>query len=116
MRYTKLLFLLVIALGIFACGGEKQKDDHTKTHEMMVETTDVVYYTCPMESHKHIHSMEADTCTECEMALIPVVKGNDENHDFYGCPMVEHSHVRSDEPGVCAECGMTLEPLKFKPI
>jgi len=121
---NKMILTIIIAtiLGLVACNSEKTTKDDSKQAEkaMSVEETSKtmtasanVYYTCPMESHKHIHSTEADTCTECGMALIPVVKGTDEYHDFYGCPMAEHSHVRSDEPGTCVECGMALVPLKF---
>jgi len=121
---NKMILTIIVAtiLGLVACNSEKTTMDESKQAEKaisMEETSKtmmasaVVYYTCPMESHKHVHSVEADTCTECGMALIPVVKGTDEDHDFYGCSMEEHSHVRSDEPGTCAECGMALVSLKF---
>jgi hypothetical protein len=114
MKYTKLLFLLVIALGIFACGGEKKADGHAKTHEMKTETVEAIYYTCPMDEHKHVGSKEPGTCNECGMDLVAAVKTEAGDHDFYGCPMAPHSHVRSDEPGTCDDCGMELKPLKLK--
>ncbi|MCJ7801388.1 MAG: hypothetical protein MUP82_03415 [Candidatus Marinimicrobia bacterium] len=122
---NKMILTIIVAtiLGLVACNSEKTTMDDSKQAEKaksMEETSKkmmasaVVYYTCPMESHKHVHSMEADTCSECGMVLIQVVKGTDEDHDFYGCQMAEHSHVRSDEPGTCAECGMDLMPMRLE--
>ncbi|MFC1528170.1 heavy metal-binding domain-containing protein [Candidatus Neomarinimicrobiota bacterium] len=121
---NKMILTIIVAtiLGLVACNSEKTTMDNSKqgdktmhvkeTSESMAENA-VVYYTCPMESHKHIHSQEAGKCTECSMSLVAVVEGDMNDVDFYGCPMAEHSYVRSDEPGTCAECGMTLMPLKF---
>ena len=121
---NKIILTIIVAtiLGLVACNSEKTTMDNSKqgdktmhvkeTSESMAENA-VVYYTCPMESHKHIHSQEAGKCPECSMSLVAVVEGDMNDVDFYGCPMVEHSYVRSDEPGTCAECGMTLMPLKF---
>ncbi|NIA18474.1 MAG: hypothetical protein GWO85_00090 [Simkaniaceae bacterium] len=75
---------------------------------------EAVYYTCPMASHKHIHSSEPGKCPECGMALVAVEITTAEEADFYGCPMESHSHVRSDKPGTCDECGMKLKPMKLK--
>jgi len=65
-----------------------------------------MYYTCPMKSHKHIHSDEPGKCPECGMNLVKVVETTPDNADFWGCPMPQHSEVRSDKPGKCPECGM----------
>lgn len=120
MKTTQFIIWLVIALGLLACGGKKAAEEQTKlgvqavsTHEISdsVKGDKVMYYTCPMETHKHVHSQEAGKCPECGMELRAVVEGDENNMDFYGCPMVEHSHVRSDQPGKCDECGMDLMPM-----
>jgi len=113
MNKMMLTIGLAAIFSLVACNSDKTKTVDAKHTETAMTESHVVYYTCPMESHKHIHSMKADTCDDCGMALVPVVKGTDADHEFYGCPMAEHSHVRSDEPGTCAECGMALVPLKF---
>lgn len=82
-------------------------------HASMEKAVSPEYYTCPMESHKHINSQEAGNCPECGMALIPVVETTAAEADFYGCPMPEHSHVRAEEAGSCPECGMQLKPMKL---
>lgn len=121
---NKMIPTIIVAtvLGLVACNSEKTTMDNSKhgdkivpvieTSESMTENA-VVYYTCPMEAHKHISSIEQGKCELCGMNLVSVVKGTDEHKDYYGCPMAEHSHVRSDESGTCAECGMALVPLKF---
>ena len=73
----------------------------------------LIYYTCPMETHKHIHSAQPGNCPDCGMKLVPVLVTTEENKEFYGCPMEAHSHVRSDKPGPCSECGMTLKPMRL---
>ena len=123
MSKILLTVTITVVIGLTACNSEKTTMDKTKHAEedMSMEESSitmvaskVVYYTCPMESHKHVHNNEAVQCEECGMVLVPIVKGTDEDHDFYGCPMAEHSHVRSAKPGTCAECGMALRPLKVK--
>ena len=121
---NKMILTIIVAtiLGLVACNNEKTTMDNSKhgdktmhvkeTSESMAENA-VVYYTCPMEAHKHVHSDEAGKCPECGMELVAVVAGDENIKDFYGCPMIEHSHVRNNEPGTCAECGMALVPLKF---
>ncbi|NQV50971.1 MAG: hypothetical protein HQ507_10760 [Candidatus Marinimicrobia bacterium] len=79
----------------------------------MNSTESIVYYTCPMESHKHVHSQNPGDCPECGMTLVPVVETATVEADFYGCPMPEHSHVRADAAGKCPECGMQLKPMKI---
>ena len=116
------LVATVLSLGLIASacsGGEErvQQNDLMETEQVeagegLVE--EVIYYTCPMEEHSHIHSSEAGECPECGMALVAAVETTEENAEFYGCPMEEHSHVRSSEPGRCPECGMFLKPMRLK--
>ena len=124
-----LLFLVLPLLLIsFACSQEKKdkmdmqakhqmKDmHHSSMHEAdSIKMTDekVIYYTCPMEGHKAMHSDKPGKCTECGMALVPAVVTTKEMAEFYGCPMEAHSHVRSDKPGECAKCGMKLKPMRL---
>jgi len=124
MRTSQIIILLVVALGMLACGGKKTVDKQTKmeahqnvtANEMSesIKGEKVMYYTCPMESHKHVHSQEAGKCPECGMNLVAVVVADANNNDFYGCPMPIHSHVRSDQPGKCDECGMNLKPMRME--
>lgn len=123
MKITQIIILLVTSLVLLACGGKKTAEEQTKqevqgvtTHEMSEsEIGDgVIYYTCPIETHKHIHSQEAGKCPECGMNLVAFVEGNESNKDFYGCPMPKHSHVRSNQPGKCDECGMDLMPMRLE--
>ncbi len=81
-----------------------------KTEE---ETMHLIYYTCPMDSHKHVHSNAPGTCAECGMELVAAGITTEEKMEYYGCPMEIHSHVRSDQSGTCAECGMELKPMRF---
>ena len=122
MKITQITIWLVLVLGLLACSGNKTAKEHTNMEVPAVATDEmsesmavnaVVYYNCPMETHKHIYSAEQGKCELCGMDLVSVVMGTEEHKDYYGCPMAEHSHVRSDEPGTCAECGMALVPLKF---
>jgi hypothetical protein len=91
----------------------KDKMDKTMDEKNKGEN-EIVYYTCPMKSHKQIHSSEPGKCSKCPMKLVKVVLTNEKEADFYGCPMPSHSHVRSDKPGKCDECGMMLQPMKLK--
>ncbi len=117
-------FLWMIALlAVFTvgCGGEKQApamqhDNHTDMEKTKAPADEeqLIYYTCPMESHKHIHSSEPGACTECNMTLVPAVITTAEKLEYYGCPMVIHSHVRHAEAGRCEECNMELKPMRLK--
>ncbi len=80
----------------------------------LMEGEEVLYYTCPMESHKHIQSHEQGKCPECGMELVAAIATDSEHKAFYGCPMPEHSHVRSDTPGRCPECKMELKPIRLE--
>jgi len=123
MKITQILIFLVVSFLLLACGSKKNADEQTKQEVQAVSTHEinkskigdkVMYYTCPMESHKHIHSQEAVKCPECNMELVAVVESNKNNMDFYGCPMPIHSHVRSYQPGKCDECGMDLMPMRLE--
>ena len=128
------LFLFLLPFFLLTWGCSQEKQDQTEMHEdhqmmeneeAMVQNSDqtmhmdstsmekIIYYTCPMESHKHVHSSEPGKCPECGMALVAGVITSEENMEFYGCPMEAHSHVRSDKPGDCPECGMTLKPMRL---
>jgi len=87
-----------------------------KGHKMNKETgkEKIVYYTCPMESHKHVQSSEPGDCPKCGMRMMKAVLTDEKEADYYGCPMPSHSHVRSDKPGKCNECSMELKPMKLK--
>ncbi len=50
--------------------GYKTMKEHKKMDKIMEEK--LVYYTCPMESHKHIQSAEPGKCPECGMKLMPM--------------------------------------------
>ena len=115
------MLVVLIAGLMIGCGGEK------KAPEMMAQShagmemgkapageEKVIYYTWPMESHKHIHSAEAGTCPECNMTLVPGVITTEDKMDYYGCPMLIHSHVREDAPGKCDECKMDLKPMRLQ--
>lgn len=99
---------------------KSDKSDMHKDHSMKMDSTadksaeeSVIYYTCPMESHKFVNSMEPGKCPECGMNLVPVVKTLKGKAEFYGCPMASHSHIREEKPGKCSECGMELQPMRL---
>ncbi|MEJ2055502.1 MAG: heavy metal-binding domain-containing protein [Calditrichaceae bacterium] len=129
----RILFFTLVSMSFFILGCSQDKQDQSQIqpkhqmnmsgesmqhgdHAMQMDPTSaesIVYYTCPMEDHKHIHSAEQGKCPECNMALVPVVKTTKEKAEYYGCPMEEHSHIRSDKPGDCPECGMFLQPMRL---
>jgi hypothetical protein len=118
MRY---LFILSFSLFLFACGqkDQAQTEDTHQDHAMMQSDTtqmaaeQVIYYTCPMEEHKHVHSAEPGKCPECGMDLVAGVVTTEDKMEFYGCPMLAHSYVRSDTAGTCPDCGMELKPMRL---
>ncbi|MBT3228534.1 MAG: hypothetical protein HOD43_05730 [Candidatus Marinimicrobia bacterium] len=119
MKY--LLMVAIVSVFAIGCKGEKQvpemKHDQHAAAEMGKASTGaekIIYYTCPMESHKNIHSSEPGTCSECNMTLVPGVITTAEKMEYYGCPMEIHSHVRHEAPGRCAECKMELKPMRLK--
>lgn len=114
----KKILLPVIGLSLIllmvGCGKkEESKEANTETKKMAQVDEPVIYYTCPMESHKDVHSKEAGKCTKCNMDLVPGVITSEEKMEYYGCPMLIHSHVRSDKPGTCDDCGMKLKPMRL---
>ena len=119
MKY--LLSMIMFSIVLISCGGEKEgqpaksntPQPMEKSHAQMDEER-LIYYTCPMESHKHIHSREPGSCSECGMALVPGVITSEDKMEYYGCPMEIHSHVRQETPGRCAECNMELKPMRLK--
>ncbi len=114
----KLIFtaFLGLVLGLTGCQGKKDSAKAPAKMEMAKPAAgeNLVYYTCPMESHKHVHSQEPGNCPECGMKMVMAVTTTPENADYYGCTMPGHSHVRSEEPGNCSECGMALKPMKLE--
>ena len=111
-------FILIVSLFGFlisvACREQKPAQEPAPATESIAEVEEsTIYYTCPMEEHKHIHSDSVGTCSECNMVLVAAVVTSEDKMEFYGCPMLEHSHVRSEQPGTCADCGMTLKPMRL---
>ena len=122
MKY--ILITLSMALVLFSCGN-KSHDEHKSMSNMeqkhdtkmagdMGAGEKFIYYTCPMESHKHVYNREAGDCPECGMALVEGVVTSEDMMEYYGCPMLIHSHIREDEPGRCVECKMELKPMRLK--
>ncbi len=94
---------------------QMSKDSEGKmNHQQMSKTENIAYYTCPMESHKHISSDEPGSCPECGMALVAATEVSPDQADYFGCPMPSHSQIRADEAGQCPECGMNLKPYKLE--
>jgi hypothetical protein len=113
----KVLSFLALAVFLVVVGCSKNDtDQQTQTSQSEETTIDekLIYYTCPMESHKHIHSAEPGKCPECNMELVKAVTTSEQKMEFYGCPMEAHSHIRSDKPGKCDECSMTLKPMRLE--
>ena len=109
-------------LFLVGCSEKKEAEQHMHSEQEkkmdmtgMDKTTDeqIIYYTCPMEEHKHIHSDKAGKCPECNMDLVAAVTTDGDNKEYYGCPMEVHSHVRHQEPGKCPECSMELKPMRL---
>ena len=115
-------FLVTVFLSFFILMSCAEKKEMHQTESSSVgkekKATDsaekVYYYTCPMESHKHIHSDKPGDCTECSMKLVAAVEAETSNAEYYGCPMASHSHIRHDKAGQCEECNMDLKPMKLK--
>lgn len=122
MRY--LLIALMSVAFLVACGNkvDHQAMNHAE-HDMgkmemakaeKVDTEKRIYYTCPMDEHKHVHSREAGKCPECSMDLVEGVLTTEDQMEYWGCPMLTHSHVRETESGRCDECKMMLKPMRLK--
>ncbi|MCH7613441.1 MAG: hypothetical protein IIB95_08090 [Candidatus Marinimicrobia bacterium] len=118
MKRILITSILGVILGLTACQGKKDSHEgHDLSKNEMAKPAveeKLVYYTCPMESHKHVHSQEPGNCPECGMKMVQAVMTPVETADYYGCPMPDHSHVRSDKPGNCNECGMELKPMRLQ--
>jgi len=121
----KLITPLVFAgLFLMACGktDEHAGHDHAMGEmkkEMPAQAQSeerLIYYTCPMESHKHIHSREPGDCSECGMKMVEGVVTTEDKMEFWGCPMEAHAHIRLDDPGTCESCGMQLKPMRLKKV
>lgn len=134
MKLIKSVMIVVLMMVLIACGGKNETQSQGQSsipettqkmegHESMKmeeqkkhisESEQLVYYTCPMESHKHVHSDEPGNCPECGMKMVATVVTTEESAEYFGCPMESHSHIRSDKPGKCSECGMNLEPMRLE--
>lgn len=117
MKY--LLMVVLVSVFTIGCKSEKQAaemkhDQHAAMEKESTEAEKLIYYTCPMESHKHIHSVGPGNCSECNMTMVPGVITTKEKMEYFGCPMVIHSHIRHDTPGKCAECKMPLKPMRLR--
>lgn len=134
MKNTKLMLMAVPVLVLVLMGCSSKKDDSAanQTREQqemngaMAHDSEMadgmagkqanerfIYYTCPMPEHKHIHSKEPGSCSECGMALVQAVVTDTTQMEFWGCPMEVHSHVRHNASGKCPECGMNLKPMRL---
>ena len=114
MKQVILFATLIILVG---CGQQQSDNSEAVSDDSVVaQVADyerIIYYTCPMDEHKHVHSDKPGKCTECDMALVPGVITQMDKAEYYGCPMLIHSHIRSEAPGKCAECGMELMPMRL---
>jgi hypothetical protein len=118
MRY---IFTISAVFLLIACGQKEDNQAETVPQEQHMMSSDLepmedeqlIYYTCPMEEHKHVHSAEQGKCTKCGMDLVAGVVTDTTRMEYYGCPMEIHSHIRSDESGTCEECGMKLKPMRL---
>ena len=115
------LILISGAFYLFSCGEKTDTKTASSVDKMQnpdtmtgMQENEVIYYTCPMEEHKHIHSDKAGKCPECNMDLVAAVNASEENTEYYGCPMESHSHIRHEKSGKCEECGMELKPMRLK--
>ncbi len=112
MKRSKLL-IVIIGMIVLIAGCEKKSEASVAKHTAP-QSEKLIYYTCPMDSHKHVHHREPGQCEECGMKLVAGVITSEDNKDYYGCPMLIHSHIRSDQSGSCNECGMKLKPMRLK--
>lgn len=117
MKYT-ILTIIVLSTALFIASCDKKNDTSNqqsadKQAAGQIEET-VVYYTCPMETHKDVHSDKQGKCPKCNMNLVAGVITSEEKMEYYGCPMEAHSHVRTNVPGTCVECGMKLKPMRLE--
>ena len=130
----KSILIISMTLLIFACGKSEKADTHehdmgtamSETHEQNDMAMDrsvaepvigadetLIYFTCPMPSHKDVHHVDPGKCEKCGMELVAGVITSKEKMEYYGCPMLIHSYIRQEEPGKCDECGMKLMPMRL---
>lgn len=121
MKRIHIVLTALAVVGLFACAREKKAEEAEAPPAVAeapaTEVTigeKIMYYTCPMEAHKHVHSHEPGNCPDCGMDLVRVVQTDETDFEFYTCPMPEHSHIRHSEPGECEECGMKLVPARLE--
>ena len=134
MKLIKSVMIVVLMMVLIACGGKNETQSQGQssisetTHKMeghesikmekqkthISESGQLVYYTCPMESHKHVHSDEPGNCPECGMKMVAAVVTTEKSAEYFGCPMKSHSHIRSVKPSTCDQCGMKLVPIRLK--
>ena len=113
MRIFYILLTLALVWAVGCSKKEAESSEETTPAAVAEVEESLIYYTCPMESHKHVHSAQPGTCPECQMVLVRGVTTSVENKEFYGCPMETHSHIRLSEPGTCPECTMALKPMRL---
>ena len=113
MRIFCMLSAMVFVLGAGCDKREAGSSEGTTDAEVSKMEESLIYYTCPMESHKHVHSGQPGKCPECQMALVRGVTTSVDSMEYYGCPMESHSHIRTGEPGTCPECPMALKPMRL---
>lgn len=116
--------IVVSSLVLLGCSQKDSHEGHDHSNMKMekqekmatVMEEKLIYYTCPMDEHKHVHSREAGKCSECGMDMVAGVITSEEQMEFWGCPMEAHAHVRLDEAGTCEDCGMQLKPMRLKQL
>jgi hypothetical protein len=119
MKTIKLTIGIIALIFVFSCGKkddakvEHNHDMHAMESKDSASGEQTIYYTCPMDSHKHVHASEAGKCPECGMTMVKGVVTSVDKMEYYGCPMETHSHIRSDNPGKCPECKMELKPMRL---
>ena len=124
MRMKKISLIILSLTIIINCGGGKDtKTELDKSHashthsinpaDKMAEGENLIYYTCPMDSHSAEYSRGPGHCPKCGMDLAAGVITANEKKEFYGCPMLIHSHIREENPGTCEDCGMKLKPMRL---
>lgn len=121
-----LSLLLIVACGKTDQGSEAQQgaamaqsqehegDDMAMQNEPEIADDErLIYFTCPMDSHKHVSHVDPGKCEDCGMDLVAGVITTTENMDYYGCPMLIHSSIRQESEGTCDDCGMKLMPMRL---
>ena len=118
-KIMKYLVVIVLSAGLLISCSSEEVAPAAKAEMKMAKHSAgdgerLIYYTCPMESHKHVNSKEPGACPECNMEMVPGVVTSEAQMEYYGCPMKIHSHIRHEEAGRCEECKMELKPMRLK--